>query len=73
VWLVVYDLPRSSASARRNFYNHVEAYVRKNAPRFRRRIRSVIETEDRAFVDFICEEVRKAGGRVFVYEVVSHV
>jgi len=74
VWLVVYDLPHSPASARRNFYNHLKAYIQKNTPRFRRRTRSVIETEDRAFADFVCKEVRKAGGKAFIYKVqVSHV
>jgi hypothetical protein len=74
VWLVVYDLPRSPASVRRTFYNHLEAYIKRNSPRFRRRVRSVIETEDREFVDFVCREVRKAEGKVFVYKVqFSHV
>jgi hypothetical protein len=74
MWLVVYDLPRNPASARRNFYNHLGAYIRKNSPKFRRIVRSAIETEDKAFTDFIREEVKRTGGKVFVYEVrVSHV
>jgi hypothetical protein len=74
MWLVVYDLPRNPASARRNFYNHLGAYIKKNSPKFRRIVRSVIETEDKKFADFVCQEVRKAGGKVFLYKVqVSHV
>ena len=69
MWLVVYDLPRTPASARRTFYNHLEAYIRENSPKFRRIVRSAIETEDKAFADFIREEVKRAGGKVFVYKV----